>query len=185
MKTKLIALAAFTALNLAVNPVMAQRPNGEDAQARRAEMVQRQAEKMAKDFDLKKDVKDKFIETYKAYQKELRGDRTRGQRPDAQKGEKKLTNEEAQKQIEEYFTQQKEQIAQMERRLKVSKKYYEEFQQMLTPQQLLKIFRQPNMRDGNMQRGGGYGGPRPGGGQRQGGFGGPQGGFNGSDNNDF
>ena len=177
MKTKLIALAAFTALNLTVNSVMAQRPNGEDAQARRAEMVQRQAERMAKDFELKDDAKDKFIDTYKAYQKELRGDRTRGQRPDAQRGDKKLTDEEAKKQIEEYFTQQKEQIAQMERRLAVSQKYYEEFQKILTPQQLVKIFRQQPMRDGNMQRGGGFGGPRPGGGQRQGGFGGPQGGF--------
>lgn len=173
--------------SLFVSVAKAQRPNSDEMQARRAEMVEKQAEKMAKDFELKGDEKDAFVELYKTYQKDLRGEqRGRGDRANAaQRSEKKLTDEEAKKQIEEYFARQEEQIAQMQRRLDVSKKYYESFQKMLTPQQLAQIFRQQPMREGNMQRGGNYGGPRPGG-QRPGGFGGPQGGgFGGPDNNDF
>lgn len=186
MKTKRIVLVAISLgfSSLFTNVANAQRSNGENGSARRAEMVGKQAEKLAKDFNLEGDAREAFIATYKNYQEELRGDqRNRGERSNAaQRGdEKKLSNEEATKQVEEYFARQEEQIAQMQQRLEVSKRYYKEFQKTLTPQQLAKIFRQQPMREGNMQRGG-NGGPRGGNdGQRPGGFGGPggMGGFEG------
>ncbi len=181
MKTKLIALAAFTIFSFqfsTFNTVKAQRP----------EMTEQRAEKLAKDFDLKDDAKDKFLTTYKAYQDELRG-LQRGRRTmsarndDADK--KKLTDEEATQRVEEYFARQEEMIAQQQKRLDIEKKYYAELKQVLTPQQLTKIFRQHNMqrnmpsRQGGPQRQGGFGGPREGG---RGGFGGgSQGGDMGGD----
>ena len=184
MKTKLTALALFLAFNFqlsTLNTLMAQRPSKEDMEARRGEMVEKRAEKLAKDFNLKGEEKDKFVATFKAYQKELMdsqiGSRGQGERPDGEK--KKLSDEEAQKMLDECFTRQEKQIANMQTRLEIEKKYYAELQKTLTPQQLVRVFRQRNERQGQRpggQHGGYRGGPQGGfGGGHQGGFGGPGG----------
>ncbi len=170
------------------NTASAQRFSQEEMEARRAQMVEQQAERMAKDLDLKGDAKTSFVALYKEYQNELMStqQRQRGQqRQDGQSDRKKLTDEEAQKQIDEYFARQESQIVQQQKRLEVEKKYYEEFKKTLTVQQLAKVFRQRQMmqRQGG-QRPGGFGGPQGGfggngGGMRQGGFGGNGGGMGG------
>ena len=107
-------------------------------------------------------------------------------------GEKKeLTKEDAEARIKQNFERQEQQIATMQKRLEVQKKYVEEFGKVLTPQQVLKVLNpqrgqgnRDQMRrngDGNNERRGNFeGGPRGGGfggGNRGGGFGGPGGGF--------
>ena len=102
-----------------------------------------------------------------------------GQRPEraGQDDEKKeLTEEEATAKIKENFDRQEQQIATMQKRLEVQKKYAEEFSKVLTPQQVLKVLtpqRGGNGRGQGQQRGQGNG-------ERRGGFGGgPRGGFGG------
>lgn len=180
MMTALVALASLSAV--------AQRPSREEMQQRRAEMVQQQAEKFAKDFALKGDEKDNFVAIYKAFQDELQAlqqqERQRGGRDGERAGEgkkKDLTAEQATKQVEDYFARQEQQIARQLQRLAIEKDYYAKFKETLTPQQLAKIFTQRNQRQGGGQQRGGYG-PQGDGqnrGPRGGGFsGGPEGGFN-------
>lgn len=180
---KKILIFAFVAVTVLAVKAQPEQMSDEDMASRKTEMVQRKAEKFAKDFDLKDDAKTQFIELYKQYQNDL--DATQ-EKPDAkkegdqkaQKGEnkekKELTNEEATAKVNEYFERQEEMIKQMQSRLDVEKKYYEKFKKTLTPQQLAKIFRQNRMRMGQQngqQRGG-----------QRGGFGGPEGGFPGGGN---
>ena len=184
MKTKQIALSLlmFTLTCFMPTQAAAQRPDGEEMKGRRAEMIEQLAERLAKDMDLKGDAKSEFIAQYKMYQNELQATQS-GRRgmlnPNADREKKKLSDEEAQNLVDEYFSRQEQQIAQQQKRLEVEKKYYAEFKKTLTPQQLAKIFRQrQNMRQGGQgPRQGGFGGPQ--GGPRQGGFGGPQGGMGG------
>lgn len=77
MKTKLIALLTLLSLTSAY----AQRPANADRQQMREDMTEKQATRLAKDFELKDDAKTEFIKQYKAYQQELRGEnRERQQR---------------------------------------------------------------------------------------------------------
>ena len=176
-----VALVALFTLS-----AQAQRPNQEEMKERRAQMIAQQAEKLAKECDLKDEAKTQFVATYKAYQDELQSTQRnrQWQRNGQQTAEKKkLSDEEAQKQVQDYFTRQEENIAQLQKRLEVEKKYLAEFQKTLTPQQLAKIFRQRQQNMGGMQNGqrqygprqGGFGGPQ--GNSERGGFGGPGGDF--------
>lgn len=160
-----------------------------------AERIGNAADRMAKDFDLKDDAKKSFVETYTAYQKEMFAtNQNQGQRLE-QNGrddeKKELTKEEAEARIKQNFERQEQQIATMQKRLEVQKKYAEEFGKVLTPQQVLKVLNPQRGQQGgrdqmrrqgngdNQRRGGFEGGPRGGGfggGNRGGGFGGPGGG---------
>lgn len=191
-KTIILAVVAL----MGSTAVSAQeRMSQEEREKAIAERIERAADRMAGDFKLKDEAKKNFIETYTAYQKEMFATNTnQGQRPDmnGRDGEKKeLTEEEAQAQIKQNFERQEQQIATMQKRLEVQKKYAEELSKTLTPQQVLKVLtpqrgqggrgqdqrgqgngeRRGNFEGGN--RGGGFGGPRGGG------FGGPGGGFGG------
>ena len=191
MKTKLIALAAFAMFNFqlsTVNSAKAQRPSNEEMQARRTEMTEKRAEKLAKDFDLKGGKKNTFVNLYKNYQQELQAarqqERNRPQQSTEKDNDKKLSDEQAQKMLEQYFERQEGQIKSQQERLQIERKYCAEFKSILTPQQLAKVFVQQRnqQRQGYRNQGGfgprgGQGGPR--GGQRQGGFGGGDGGFGG------
>ena len=169
---RILLLSFVTIVSLSA---MAQMPSEEEMQARRAEMIERQADRMAKDLDLKDEAKTNFVTTYKAYQTELMSTmqmRFNQNREQGERNNKKLTDEEATQQVSEYFKRQEEQITQQLQRLEIEKRYLAEFQKTLTPQQVAKIFTQ-------RQRQGGQGGQRQGGFNRQGGFGGPGGGFGG------
>jgi uncharacterized membrane protein YgcG len=151
----------------------------EDRAQMRAEMIKRVAERSAKDFDLKGDAKEAFLTTFTAYQTEMfqtnmGGMRQRGQEADEKK---ELSDEEANAKIQEQFTRQEEQIATMQKRLEIQKKYSAEFAKILTPQQVLKVLTPQRNNQRNGQRGQGDGQRGPGG--FGGGFGGGRGGFGG------
>lgn len=172
---KLFIVSALTFLF--VGNVCAQQGqrSEEDRAQMRAEMIKRVAERSAKDFDLKGDAKEAFLTTFTAYQTEMfqtnqGGMRQRGQEADEKK---ELSDEEANAKIQEQFTRQEEQIATMQKRLEIQKKYSAEFAKILTPQQVLKVLTPQRNNQRNGQRGQGDG-------QRgQGGFGGGRGGFGG------
>lgn len=165
----------------------AQRPqmSREDMEKMRAERVQKQAEKMAKDFELKDDAKANFIALYTEYNNALVAVQMEGRNHQRtqQEPKKKLSDEEAQKQVDEFFARQEQQVAQSQKRLDVMKTYRAEFQKILTPQQMAKVFTQQQQRQGQWQGQGGqrpnYGGGQRGGGNYGGGFGGDRGGFGG------
>lgn len=177
---KLIILAAFA---LTFSSAQAQR-NEEDRAKMRSEMIGKVADRLAKNFELKDDAKADFITTYTEYQNEMFATNAQRPRPEANENEKKeLSDAEATAKIQEQFAHQEQQIAQMQKRLEIQKKYYEKFAKTLTPQQLVKVFAQPQRQQGQRgeqgQRFNGEGGPRGGfGGGPRGGFGGP-GGFGG------
>lgn len=174
MKTRNIALTFFIFhfSFIVSTQSMAQRPSDEEMQARRAEAVEKRADKLAKDFNLEGDAREAFINTYKAFQKDLQGirrDRQMQLREDAEK--KKISEEEAQKQLDEYFSRQEKQLQAQQQRLDIEKKYYAELSKTLTARQLVKIFgRQQGNRPSGQQRPGGFspqgghGGGHPGGG---------------------
>ena len=178
MKKILIMMAMALVCAGQVN-AQRERMNPEDMAKARGEMVKQNAERLAKDFDLKDDAKTAFIEKYTQYQEELFGEmRQQGNRGEAQQGERKKTtemsDEELEKMIKSYFERQEKQIEGMQKRLEVQKKYYAEFSKTLSPKQLIKIFGQqrPQNRQGQGQgQRGGFGGRGGMGGP--GGFGGP------------
>ncbi len=177
----------FVALAIVcVGQMKAQGQSPEERQRAAAEMVKTQAERLAKDFDLKDNAKTAFIEKYTQYQTELFATMNQ-QRPNAQQGQQgerrrtsDMTDEEVTKQIQEAFARQATQIEQQQKRLEIQKKYYEEFSKTLAPKQLIRIFGQQRPQGQNGQNGQGQRGQ---GGQRGfgggGGFGGPGGGFGG------
>ena len=179
-----LALVSFTALS-------AQERMSEEERAKAiAERIDKSADRMAKEFGLKDDAKKTFVGISTDYQKEmfatnqLQGQRfNQGNRDDEKK---ELSEEEATAKIKENFERQEQQIATMQKRLEVQKKYSEEFAKVLTPQQVLKVLTpqrgqggrgQGQRGDGNSERRGNFeGGPRGGfGGGPRGGFGGPGG----------
>ena len=193
MKKTIIVAALALLSSVAVSAQ--ERMSAEQREKAIAERIGSAADRMAKDFDLKDDAKKSFVETYTAYQKEMFAtNQNQGQRLE-QNGrddeKKEMTKEDAEARIKQNFERQEQQIATMQKRLEVQKKYAEEFGKVLTPQQVLKVLnpqrgqqggRDQMRRGGNGnggQRGGGFGGPRGGGfggGNRGGGFGGPGGG---------
>jgi len=179
----LFIVSAFLFLSVgSVYAQQGQRSEEERAQMR-TEMIKRVAERSAKDFDLKGDSKDAFMKMYEEYQTEMFQTNQGGMRQRGQENEEKkeLSAEEANAKIQEQFTRQEEQIATMQKRLEIQKKYSVEFAKILTPQQVLKVLTpQRNNQRGGQQRNQGDG-QRQGGwqGGGRGGFGGPGGGFGG------
>ena len=193
MKKTIIVAALALLSSVAVSAQ--ERMSAEQREKAIAERIGSAADRMAKDFDLKDDAKKSFVETYTAYQKEMFAtNQNQGQRleQNGRDGEKKeLTKEEAEARIKQNFERQEQQIATMQKRLEVQKKYAEEFGKVLTPQQVLKVLNPQRGQQGgrdqmrrqgngdNQRRGGFEGGPRGGGfggGNPGGGFGGPGGG---------
>lgn len=148
----------------------------------RAQMIKRVADRTAKDFDLKGDVRESFLQIFTAYQTEMFQTNMGGLRQHSEEGDnkKELTDEEANAKIREQFAHQEEQIATMQKRLEIQKKYSTEFAKVLTPQQVLKVLtpqrnnqrRQQRSQEDGQRQGGWQGGGR-------GGFGGPGGGYRG------
>ena len=123
-KTIIVAVLAL----LSSTAVSAQeRMSAEQREKAIAERIGSAADRMAKDFDLKDDAKKSFVETYTAYQKEMFAtNQNQGQRleQNGRDGEKKeLTKEEAEARIKQNFERQEQQIATMQKRLEVQKKY--------------------------------------------------------------
>ena len=191
---KTILLAVLT-LMCSTAVCAQERMNEEERTKAVGERIEKAADRMAKDFNLKDEAKATFVSIYTDYQKEMfatnqfQGQRQEQLNRDEEK--KELSKEEAQAQLKENFERQEQQIATMQKRLEVQKKYAEEFSKTLTPQQVLQVLtpqrgqggnRDQMRRQGNDERRGNFeGGNRGGfnGGPRGGGFGGPGGGFGG------
>ena len=196
-KTIFVAVLALVSCTALSAQEQRERMSNEERAKNIAERIEKSAERIAKDLDLKDDAKDAFIKTYSAYQKEMFAtNQLQGQRmeqPNRDDVKKELSAEEATSKIKENFSRQEQQIATMQKRLDVQKKYSEELLKVLTPQQVLKVLTpqrgqgqrgQDQRRQGDGERRGNFeGGPRggfgggPRGGFGGGGFGGPGGGF--------
>ncbi len=187
MKKLMILMAAFAMFSLSMSAQgQRQRLTEEEMAKLRSEQIQKQADRLAKDLDLKDDAKANFVATYTEYQDALARVRTVARDENREEAseernnrkEKDLTDEEATQRVEEVFARQEEQIEQSKKALEVTREYYAKFKETLTPQQLLKVFSQQQR--GGQQRGqrgqGGEGGPMGGQGGPMGGMGGPMGG---------
>ena len=184
---KIVLMMAIALMSVASVKAQGGQMSDEDRAQRRAEMIQRQGEELAKDLKLSDSEKTSFMELYTKYQNEMFS-LFQFQRRDQNNGEERkrlseMTDEEVTARIQEAFARQEQQIEQQKARLEIQKKYYAEFSKTLKPQQLIRIFGQQRPQgqrgqQGNQQgqRGnggrGGFGGPG-------GGFGGPGGGFGG------
>ncbi len=170
-------MIALAALFLAVPQMKAQRDNRQQPDL--TAMAAERAERLAKDMSLEGDVKTKFVDLYKKYQEELTADireqmEKRSENTEERKKDKDLTDEEALAKINEQFEQEQAQISRQQKQLMIKKNYLAEFRELLTPQQLLKVFgRSGRNRGGNNNNNGGerMGGPGMGG-PGMGGFGG-------------
>ncbi len=187
MKKLMILMAAFAMFSLSMSAQgQRQRLTEEEMAKLRSEQIQKQADRLAKDLDLKDDAKANFVATYTEYQdalakvRSVARDENREEASEERNNrkEKDLTDEEATKRVEEVFARQEEQIEQSKKALEVTREYYAKFKETLTPQQLLKVFSQQQR--GGQQRGqrgqGGEGNPMGGQGGPMGGMGGPMGG---------
>ncbi len=186
-------IAAVLALVGSTAVCAQERTNAERSEERTkaiAERIEKSAERLAKDFNLKDDAKKTFVSIYSDYQKEMFAtNQPQGQRQQANLNEEKkeLSEEEATAKIKENFNRQEQQIATMQKRLDTQKKFAEKFSEVLTPQQILKVLTpqrgqgqrgqdQRMNNDGNQRRNNFEEGARRGfGGPRGGGFGGPDG----------
>ena len=200
MRHTILGLITMATLTFGFNANTNAQDN--DRAERRTEMQSRQRERLAKELKLNDEQKTKFNDVYARYQNELAALMAPAEGVDAQTGasaqqeskskkeKKELTEAEATAELQKYFDQQAEQLQKQQARLDIQKKYCAELSAFLTPQQLVKVFRQQRGRNGNgngqqRQRGnrdnrdGFGGGPRGGGfgGGDRGGFGGPGGGF--------
>lgn len=179
MKKMLIIMALCL---MACGQVMAQdEPQSENREAKRAELIAKSGERLAKTFGLENAARDSFLAVYTQYQTEMFGTNSRTSKPEAreaQQGEdkKELTDAQATERIEANFKRQEAQVEQLQKRLDIQKRYYARFQQMLTPAQTLKAMFPQRPRQQGGERQGAQG-------NRRGGFGGPggRGGFGGSE----
>ncbi|MGN0234151.1 MAG: hypothetical protein ACI4B5_07010 [Bacteroidaceae bacterium] len=155
--------------------------SAESREAKRAEMIAKSGERLAKSFGLDDSKKESFLTIYTEYQTEMFAT---NERPDSKDLEEKkaeggkkeeLTDAQATERIKANFERQEKQVAQLQKRLEIQKRYYTRFAEVLTPSQTLKaMFPQRTRPQGNSQQR--QGGMRPGGfGERGGGFGGPGG----------
>lgn len=168
MKQKILML---TFLAMGLSQTLSAQNGGGRRNFDPAEMAERGANRLAKDMDLKDEAKDNFVSLYKEYMTERvkaqrQGDDDTNARRRGEIDYDNLSAEEAKNMVNKRFEQQ-------QALLDVEKTYYKKFSEMLTPQQVARVFTQ--------QRTGGDrnpGGRSDNGGQR-GGFGGPGGGFGG------
>lgn len=154
--------------------------SAEGREAKRAEMIAKSGERLAKSFGLDDARKETFQAIYTEYQTEMFAT---NKRPDSKGLEEKkadghkkeeLSDAQATELIQANFEKQEKQVAQLQKRLEIQKRYYTRFAEVLTPAQILKAMfpQRPRQQANNQQR---QGGMRPGGFGERGGFGGPGG----------
>ncbi len=181
----MMALAAMTCIN--VNAQERRNRTVEEMQARRDARMEKKAQQLAEEMELKGDAKEQFIAAYKDMVKEIyaanvfrrQQDRdaadAKGKKND-KKGDKKekMTPEEATEKMQQQFARRQQEIEQMQKILQIQQDYYKKMQEFLDGSQLLHVFSQTNnnprqgqmsrMRQGaprqGMQRGGEWGGQR-------------------------
>ncbi len=192
-------MVLFVALTLGSSLSVQARDKKTDGD--RKELSTKQASRMASELKLDDKTQAWFIPLYAEYQDTLRSLRrpagmpapgqkgkaskqdpvpdaqgqapeANGEKSEAKRGCKQLTDAEALQQIEENFSRTEREVA-------LKRSYLARFKEKLTPQQLHTIFCRPAMQQ-RPQNGRPQGGMN-GGGRQMGGFGGPMGGFGGGD----
>ena len=143
--------------------------NGRRQRLNRAEIIQRQSERLVKEMGLSDDKAETFKVLYLDYQTARQNAANPKGEEETQPDMKNLTDAQATELIQKHFQTQ-------EAQLKVDKEYYTKFIGILTPVQATKVFIPQRGGFGQGQRGqgrqrgnGGFGGGRQGG---NGGFGG-------------
>lgn len=153
MKTKgLIAVCIWLCGGLSM--VKAQQVSDGEFASRREEMVNRQAERLVKDWGLKEDAETSFLDLYRKYRQELAAARKAVRRSGKLDTKNTMTDEEATQRIQDEFDFQAQQIVDLYNRLEIEKKYYAEFSKILSPKQMVRIFspsREPRDRGGEMR----------------------------------
>ena len=142
---------------------MAQDVKDRKGDVRGEQMMEKRAERLADELELKGDARSEFMVTYKNYQHDLMTHRKTSPFPADLGGKKEseLTEEEAADRIKAEFDRKAQQIVDAYNTLEVDKKYYEVFSKTMSARQLMKIFvptRKMNARNGGRQsaaRGGG------------------------------
>lgn len=160
MKTKIFLAAIAMLCMLSANAQDGN--NGRRQKMNRAEMIQRQSERLVKELEIADDKADAFKVLYIDYQTARQNAvNPKGEEEQEQVDMKKLTDVQATDLVQKQFQAQ-------EAQLKVDREYYAKFLTLLTPVQAAKIFLPQQRNFGQGQRGQGQRGQRGGGG-RQGG----------------
>lgn len=154
---KKIILWGFYAICLVCSgTAMAQDGKDRKGDMRREQMMEKRAERLADELELKVDARSEFLVTYKNYQQDLMSHRKTPPFPADLEGKKEseLTEEEAAERIKAEFDRKAQQIVDAYNTLEVDKKYYEVFSKTMSAKQLMKIFvpvRKMNARNGGRQ----------------------------------
>lgn len=154
---KKIILLGFYVICLVCSEIaMAQDGKDRKGDMRREQMMEKRAERLADELELKGDARSEFLVTYKNYQQDLMLHRKTPPFPAdlGGKEESELTEEEAAERIKAEFDRKAQQIVDAYNTLEVDKKYYEVFSKTMSAKQLMKIFvpvRKMNARNGGRQ----------------------------------
>ena len=154
---KKIILWGFYAICLVCSETaMAQDGKDRKGDMRREQMMEKRAERLADELELKGDARSEFLVTYKNYQQDLMSHRKTPPFPADLGGKKEseLTEEEAAERIKTEFDRKAQQIVDAYNTLEVDKKYYEVFSKTMSAKQFMKIFvpeRKMNARNGGRQ----------------------------------
>ena len=119
---------------------MAQDGKDRKGDMRREQMMEKRAERLADELELKGDARSEFLVTYKNYQQDLMSHRKTPPFPADLGGKKEseLTEEEAAERIKAEFDRKAQQIVDAYNTLEVDKKYYELFSKTMSAKQLMK-----------------------------------------------
>ena len=137
---KKIILWGFYAICLVCSgTAMAQDGKDRKGDMRREQMMEKRAERLADELELKGDARSEFLVTYKNYQQDLMSHRKTPPFPADLEGKKEseLTEEEAAERIKAEFDRKAQQIVDAYNTLEVDKKYYEVFSKTMSAKQLI------------------------------------------------
>lgn len=126
LKTAILALVML----FGTTSLMAQTDKANQQTARREQLAKAQAQYIAGQLGLDNATRDKYVNTFMDYQKELWAI---GRKPVQHKG-KELTDAEVKQNMENRFEHS-------EKILALRKKYYEKYSQFLTPQQIERAYK--------------------------------------------
>lgn len=124
-KTALVALVML----FGTTSIMAQTDQSDNQTARREQLAKTQAQYIARQLGLDNATREKYVNTFMDYQKELW---TIGRKPEQNKG-KQLTDAEVKQNVENRFEHS-------QKLLDLRKKYYKKYSQFLTPQQIERAY---------------------------------------------
>ncbi len=136
-----VLTAFLLSSSLTVSGQNEQRSKKQENRPTFEQMEQKQCNKMVKELMLDDVTSAKFIPIYKQYLEEIRTCKFLKYKKSMKKGENKVTQTDAD--IEKMI---KDQFAQTRKMVDIQEKYYTEFQKILTPKQILRIYHPMNQR---------------------------------------